>query len=324
MTHTSTATHDHWSLNTRLIPAGSVCPGTGGKHAATPSNAGRLIPFGSACPAPAESAADRPATHPRGIASSVIPPGSTCPEIPSDSRADRPTVPEESSNLGVRLVPAGSTCRVLSDREPCARLSQPTFSDAFLSNNRMPGVSRSAAIAGSMILQILLLSAVILVPLWFVSAPDLKNFAVTMLVAPPPPPAAPAPLSAPARVAPSQPAPRKSIVQQEKVVLPMAIPKHAATIREAPPPPEIEPNAVAGGVYGGLPADLTASSPSLRRPRLLRRLCLRPLPVPSSLSLRVRCKSAAMSGHLGSSTESIRSIQNSQDRRESKGTSYSR
>ncbi len=154
-------------------------------------------------------------------------------------------------------MPAGSTCLVLSDREPCARLSQPTFSDAFLSNNRMPGVSRSAAIAGSMILQILLLSAVILVPLWFVSAPDLKNFAVTMLVAPPPPPAAPAPLSAPARVAPSQPAPRKSIVQQGKVVLPMAIPKHAATIREAPPPPEIEPNAVAGGVYGGLPADLT-------------------------------------------------------------------
>jgi protein TonB len=134
------------------------------------------------------------------------------------------------------------------------RLAQPTFADAFLSANRMPGIPRGAALACSMAFQILLLAALIVVPLWFISGPELKNFAVTMLLAPPPPPAAP--ISAPAPVVAAQPAPRKTFVQRGKLVLPMAIPKHAAVIREAPLPPEIGANGVAGGVYGGLPADL--------------------------------------------------------------------
>jgi len=86
--------------------------------------------------------------------------------------------------------------------------------------------------------------------------------AVTMLVAPGPPLALPTvtPKATPAVAA--APAPTKRFVRQGKMSFPLAIPKHAEIIREAPLAPEVNSGAIGGGVYGGLSADLGGLMPS--------------------------------------------------------------
>jgi protein TonB len=163
--------------------------------------------------------------------------------------------------LGSWLVPAGSTCQITADTAPHEQLGEPTFSSAFLSQNRMPGVSRSAMVVCSIVFQTILVTALVIVPILFTASPDLRKFAVTMLVTPTPPLGLPAALPKPPRAVATPPTPTRTLVRQGKMTIPMAVPKHAAMISEAQPAPELNPGAVTGGVYGGLPADLAGLMP---------------------------------------------------------------
>lgn len=88
----------------------------------------------------------------------------------------------------------------------------------------------------------------ILLPLYFTDAINIRQLQDTMLVAPPPPAPPPAP-PASVRIAPRVP---KSFFNQGKLIAPRVIPKQIAQIKEAAPPPQAD-SGVAGGVVGGVP-----------------------------------------------------------------------
>ena len=87
----------------------------------------------------------------------------------------------------------------------------------------------------------------ILVPLYFTQAINLKQYQNTFLAAPPPPPPPPPPPAA-VHVMPRVP---RSFFTQGKLFAPKFIPKKVAEIKEQAPPPV--PSGVAGGVLGGVP-----------------------------------------------------------------------
>lgn len=85
----------------------------------------------------------------------------------------------------------------------------------------------------------------ILLPLYFTDAINIRQLQNTMLVAPPPPPPPPASV----HIAPRAP---KSFFNQGKLLAPRVIPKQIAQSKEAAPPPEAD-SGVASGVVGGVP-----------------------------------------------------------------------
>lgn len=85
----------------------------------------------------------------------------------------------------------------------------------------------------------------ILLPLYFTDAINIRQLQNTMLVAPPPPPPPPASV----HIAPRAP---KSFFNQGKLIAPRVIPKQIAQSKEEAPPPEAD-SGVAGGVVGGVP-----------------------------------------------------------------------
>ena len=88
----------------------------------------------------------------------------------------------------------------------------------------------------------------ILLPLYFTDAINIKQLQNTFLVAPPPP-APPPPPPAAVHVAPQVP---KSFFQQGKLIAPRVIPKQIAQVKEEARPPAAD-SGVAGGVLGGVP-----------------------------------------------------------------------
>ena len=101
----------------------------------------------------------------------------------------------------------------------------------------------------SFCLQTFLLGVLILIPLIYTEAIDLKQFSSTLLVAPPPPPPPPPPPTAQpiARVRPIA-----RIMQAGKMVAPKVIPKQVAKIIEEDIP-DTGGVGVIGGVPGGIP-----------------------------------------------------------------------
>jgi protein TonB len=97
----------------------------------------------------------------------------------------------------------------------------------------------------------LVLSILILLPLYFTEAIDLKQFTQTLLVAPPPPPPPPPPAS-PA-VAKIRQAPKRVFTSAGKLLAPMAIPQRVAMLKEEPIPDDPGVVGVIGGVPGGVP-----------------------------------------------------------------------
>lgn len=87
----------------------------------------------------------------------------------------------------------------------------------------------------------------ILLPLYFTDAINIRQLQNTMLVAPPPP-GPPPPLES-VHTAPRVP---KSFFNQGKLIAPRVIPKQIAQIKEEAPPPEAD-GGVASGVVGGVP-----------------------------------------------------------------------
>jgi periplasmic protein TonB len=157
----------------------------------------------------------------------IVPAGSSCPAVSDIAAASRAIELEYAWGLAGRLVPAGSTCLPADEAHPRPGASEPSLAKAFLSSHRMPAHSRQATVVYSAFVHTILLTVVLLLPLWFTDAMDPARFLSTMLVAPPQMMTAP--------------------------------PKHAAVISEGALESEVGiPGAAFGGVYGGLPGGLGA------------------------------------------------------------------
>lgn len=122
------------------------------------------------------------------------------------------------------------------------------FDDLVISGAQKKKASRWTYII-SFSVQVLLLVVLILIPLIYTEAIDLKQFSSTLLVAPPPPPPPPPPPAA-------QPVvkikPVKRIMEAGKMMAPTVIPKNVALIKEEELPPDTSVGVV-GGVPGGIP-----------------------------------------------------------------------
>jgi len=101
----------------------------------------------------------------------------------------------------------------------------------------------------SLVVHVIIISTLLMVPLYYTDTLDLRAFTATYLVGPPPPPP-PAPPPAQAIV---RAAPKEHFIQSGKLMAPVAIPKEIAMIKEAPVPPDTSGDGVIGGVPGGVP-----------------------------------------------------------------------
>jgi protein TonB len=101
----------------------------------------------------------------------------------------------------------------------------------------------------SILVHVLILTALLLSPLYFTETVDLKGFTQTLLVAPPPPPPPPPPAQAIAKTAPT---PRRTFVAAGRLIAPTFIPQKIAMLKEEPLPPDVAAGVV-GGVPGGVP-----------------------------------------------------------------------
>ena len=103
--------------------------------------------------------------------------------------------------------------------------------------------------AFSLVVHVAVIASLIILPLYFTQAIDLKAFQTNWLVAPappgPPPPPAPA---AAVRITKSV----ARLIQGGKMMAPSVIPKQIAIIKEEPLPPDTT-DGVVGGVPGGIP-----------------------------------------------------------------------
>ena len=99
----------------------------------------------------------------------------------------------------------------------------------------------------SLIVHVIVLTAVIVAPLFFTQVLDTSSLQLTYLVAPAPP-AAPSPPPAVAVV--QRMAPRKVALTPSKLVAPSAIPRQIAMLHEPEAPPQVG-GGVIGGVEGG-------------------------------------------------------------------------
>jgi len=160
---------------------------------------------------------------------------------PTDKQTTRsPVVP---SSQGVRTVSATALARPFT---PARRTTM--FSDALLDRSSSRQPHRTANLVFSILFHILILSALLLPPLYFTQTIDLRGFTQTLLVAPPPPPPPP-PAQAALRTAPT---PRRTFVTAGRLTAPTFIPQKIAMLKEEPLPPDVGMGVV-GGVPGGVP-----------------------------------------------------------------------
>ena len=102
--------------------------------------------------------------------------------------------------------------------------------------------------AFSLVVHVAVIAALIIVPLYFTQAIDLKAFQTNWLVAPAPPGPPPPPPVATVRVMKSV----ARLIQGGKMMAPSVIPKKIAIIKEEALPPDTS-DGVVGGVPGGIP-----------------------------------------------------------------------
>jgi periplasmic protein TonB len=109
------------------------------------------------------------------------------------------------------------------------------------------GCSRVLDALISLAINMAILTAPILVGVFFTDTLNLEQLESTFLVATPPP-SPPPPAPAVGKVMP----PHKVFENAGKLVAPSVIPKNIADIKEAPMPPDVDCSGVAGGVPGGV------------------------------------------------------------------------
>ena len=136
-----------------------------------------------------------------------------------------------------------------SEKGPAEGKRRELFSDSLLELSTTRPPKRTVDFFVSFIVHGLLLCALLLIPLYFTEAIDLKQFTQTLLVAPPPPP--PPPPASPAIVK-TVAASRRVFTAGGKLLAPTVIPSKVAMLKEEELPPEVGVE-VAGGVPGGVP-----------------------------------------------------------------------
>lgn len=124
------------------------------------------------------------------------------------------------------------------------------FSDSLLDLSATRPQRRTLDFVLSVVVHAVCLTIVVLIPLFYTEAIDLRQFTQTFLVAPPPPPPPPPP-AAPA-VAKITAAPRRVFTASGKLVAPTVIPEKIAMLKEEELPPDVGLGVV-GGVPGGVP-----------------------------------------------------------------------
>jgi periplasmic protein TonB len=102
----------------------------------------------------------------------------------------------------------------------------------------------------SLALHVLMIGTLLLIPLYFTDAIDVRAFTRTFLVGPPPPapPPAAAPVEKIVRVLP-----KERFMKGGKLTTPVVIPKEIAILKEAPLPPDTSGTGIVGGIPGGIP-----------------------------------------------------------------------
>jgi periplasmic protein TonB len=126
------------------------------------------------------------------------------------------------------------------------------FAEALLDFSPTRPKRRTFDVVVSFFIHFLVLAVLLLIPLYFTEAIDLKQFTQTLLVAPPPPPPPPPPAAPTA--AQMAKAPRRVFTVAGKLMAPTAIPDTIAIIKEEPLPPDVGIGVgVEGGVPGGVP-----------------------------------------------------------------------
>ncbi len=169
----------------------------------------------------------------------------TLPPPPNGARTEEQTQkPVRTSKTPIVSVP------------PRLQVGAPThrhevFAEALLEASPTRPPHRTFDVVVSLMIHSVLIGILILLPLLFTEAIDLKQFTQTMLVAPPPPPPPPPP-AAPAIVKVSSVS-RKTFITGGKLMAPVAIPEKIAMIKEEALPPDVGSVGVVGGVPGGVP-----------------------------------------------------------------------
>ena|ERR1035437_5410522 len=139
---------------------------------------------------------------------------------------------------------------------PTVAKAEETFLKGMLETPWKQGRRSAAEWALSILAHVVIVSAVVLVPLFFTQAIDLRGFQVMFLVAPRPPAAAPSPAMAAQRVV----KPTVHLLQSKTLMAPTMIPAKVQVARDevAPPDPGVdgviggEPGGDSGGVLGGI------------------------------------------------------------------------
>src|SRR5579862_5219967 len=151
------------------------------------------------------------------------------------------------------LVPQGSKVVQATESSAAHAIAarQPVFKEALLERVSLSRQNKPAEWMLSIVVHSVVISILLILPLFYTHVLDMKKFEVTYLTAPLPPGAPPPPLP-PAKAIP-QPAIRKpNPVQTAKLTMPVAIPK-AIPMPSAPEAPPEVIAAIPGGIVGGIP-----------------------------------------------------------------------
>ena len=131
------------------------------------------------------------------------------------------------------------------------------FDDLLESTNEKKKTNKGWSVILSGLLQAVILSVLILIPLIYTEALP-KAMLSTLLIAPPPPPPPPPPPAVVKTIV----KPVARLIQSGKLMQPRAIPKEVAVFKEAELPPDVINNTgVTGGVFGGIPGQGMVSGP---------------------------------------------------------------
>jgi protein TonB len=125
------------------------------------------------------------------------------------------------------------------------------FAEAMLENSPTRPRRRTADFVVSATVQTIFLTGLLLLPLYFSEAIDIRQFNKALLVAPPPP----APPPPPASLAASRPAApkRRALSMEGKFVAPRIIPRQVARVTDEAGGSDLAASAPGDGVPGGVP-----------------------------------------------------------------------
>lgn len=141
---------------------------------------------------------------------------------------------------------AGHPASAAELRYPTIAKAEETFLKGMLETPWKQGRRSPAEWALSILVHVILVSAVVLAPLLFTQVIDLRDFRVMFLVAPRPPAAAPPPAMAAQKVV-------KPVAHllPKTLMAPTMIPAKVKVVRDEVAPPELAVDGVIGGVPGG-------------------------------------------------------------------------